>query len=162
MPLIKCPSCGRMISSNAVQCPKCRYVNIGQSSNYGGGENNGVYNQPYSQSPSAVPNQTLSFLANYYMNDTTSQGGKLYIEDEFVVFKPHAINIGDKSDKYIPIKDVRGYNRGFFTILYILLNNGIRIKLAVWKKKEIIDAIEERRYAIYRRKGQEPPRLTSI
>lgn len=150
MSLIKCPSCGSMISSYAAQCPQCGYAN------------NGFYNQPSGQSQLTVQNKPLSFMANYYIDNTTSQGGKLYIEDEFVVFKPHAINIGDKRDKYIPIKDVCGYDRGFFTILYIYLNNGIRIKLAVWKKKEIIDAMEEKRCAIYRRMEQEPPRLTSI
>ena len=108
--------------------------------------------------------QDLSFQANYYFGSFMSgaQGGNLHIYDEVAVFRPHKINLGDKDDKVIPIRDINGYKKGILTWLTIFLNNGTNVKLAVWKKDEIIQALEARRYAIYGKFGQQAPPLTKF
>ena len=102
--------------------------------------------------------QELEFKANFFVG-TNAQGGTLYIHDDTFVFKPHAINIGDLTEKVIQIRDICGYKKGFLTTMFIFLNNGLEIKLAVWQKDEIIKALEERRYAIFRNAGEEIPQL---
>lgn len=52
-------------------------------------------------------------------------------------------NIGDLSEKVIPIDEICGYKKGLLTILTIFLTNGKIVKLAVWKKDDIIKALEE-------------------
>ena len=55
--------------------------------------------------------QDLSFQANYYFGSFMSgaQGGNLHIYDEVAVFLHNKINLGDKDDKVIPIRDISGY-----------------------------------------------------
>lgn len=98
--------------------------------------------------------EDLSFSANYY-EGINALGGTLYIYDDVAVFRPHAINFGDPTDRIIPIRDIFGYKKGFLSIFHIYLNNGKDIKLAVWKKNAIINALEIRRQAIYEQKA--PP-----
>ena len=105
--------------------------------------------------------EELSFKANYY-DGLNAKGGTLYIKEETAVFKAHKLNIGDLSEKEIPICDICGYKKGMLTILSIFLNNGSTIKLAVWKKDVIIKALEERRHAIFRRLGKEIPQLSKF
>lgn len=108
--------------------------------------------------------QEVSFQANYYFGSFMSgaQGGKLHIYDDVAIFKPHLLNIGTEEDYTITIRDICGYKKGMLTWLTIYLNNGTEVKLAVWKKDEIIQALELRRYAIYRKIGQEIPQLTKF
>lgn len=106
--------------------------------------------------------QDLSFQANYYFGSFMSgaQGGNLHIYDEVAVFRHNKINLGDKDDKVIPIRDISGYKKGILIWLTIFLNNGTDVKLAVWKKDEIVQALEVRRYAIYGKFGQQAPPLS--
>lgn len=105
--------------------------------------------------------QDLSFQANYYFGSFMScaQGGKLHIYEEIAVFKPHKLNIGSLEDCSIPIRDICGYKKGMLTSFIIYLNDGTEVKLAVWKKDEIIQALEARRHAIYSKYGQTTPPL---
>lgn len=105
--------------------------------------------------------QELTFRANYYYGSFMSgaQGGNLHIYDEKAVFKPNELNILDKDSKVIQFRDICGYKKGIMTWLTIYLNNGTEIKLAVWKKDEIIQALEARRYTIYKNLGQPTPPL---
>lgn len=105
--------------------------------------------------------QNLSFQANYYFGSFMSgaQCGYLNIYDELFVFKPIAINFGEKSDKAFSIRDICGYKKGILTWFTIYLNIGTEVKLAVWKKDEIIQALEARRSAIFRKYGQIVPQL---
>lgn len=105
--------------------------------------------------------EELSFKANYY-DGWNAKGGTLYIREETAVFKAHMYNIGDLSEKVIPIEEICGYKKGLLTILTIFLTNGKKVKLAVWQKDAIIKALEERRHAIYRRIGKEIPQLSKF
>lgn len=104
------------------------------------------------------PFQELSFKANFFVG-ANAQGGNLYIYDDTFVFKPHSANFGNLSEKVIQIRDICGYKKGFLTTMFIYLNNGLEIKLAVWQKDDIIKALEERRHAIFRNAGEEIPQL---
>lgn len=108
--------------------------------------------------------QEVSFQANYYFGSFMSgaQGGRLHIYAEITVFKPHILNIGTKDEYTIPIRDFCGYKKGMLTWFTIYLNNGTDVKLAVWKKDEIIQALEARRYAIYSKHGQPAPPLKAF
>lgn len=106
--------------------------------------------------------QDLTFPAIYYFGPlkTLKQGGTLHIYDEVAVFRPTKINIGDKSDKIIPIRDICGYKKGILYSFSIYLNNGLEEKLGVvevWKKDEIIQAFEARRNALFKNHGQQVP-----
>ncbi len=77
-----------------------------------------------------------------------SIGGKLIITPTQLIFRAHAFNFGDKSDRIFEIKDIVGYKKGFLTFLYISFRDGNTIKLTVWGKDELIRQLEERRQAL--------------
>lgn len=97
--------------------------------------------------------EDLSFKVNY-QEGFNSLGGTLYIHDCVAVFRPHSFNIGDPTDRVIQICDISGYKKGLLTTLHIYLKNGKDIKLAVWKKDAIINALETRRQALLSADGQ--------
>ena len=78
------------------------------------------------------------------------------------VFKAQGLNIGDASDKTIPIANICGYKKGILAILHIYLNNGYEIKLATRKKDALIASFEERRHAIFTNQGKPIPPLTKF
>ena len=86
-------------------------------------------------------------------------GGRLIVTDTVIYFKPHALNFGDLSEKYLNIVDVGGYSKGILTFFSIWTNSGYEIKLNVWKKNEIIQEIESRRRAVFASMGMEVPAL---
>ncbi len=89
----------------------------------------------------------ITFNANL-QDGLNALGGKIIITPELLVFRPHALNFGDMSDRVFQIKDIVGYNKGFLTRFSVKLSNGMSIKFAVWQKQRIIDALEERRKAL--------------
>lgn len=98
------------------------------------------------QRPQQFPAE-ISFPANF--NDFgNSIGGKLIITPEYLVFRPHKLNFGDKSERVFELRTVSGYKKGFLTLLYIYFNNGHRICLTVWKKQQVIEEIEARKSAM--------------
>lgn len=106
--------------------------------------------------------QEISFQANYFYGSVMSvaQGGTLHIYDDEVIFRPNGFNLFDKDEKKFHIHDICGYKKGMLTILTIFLKNGREIKLAVfWQKDKIIQALEKRRYAFFKRLGQPVPSL---
>ena len=100
--------------------------------------------------------EELKFKANYF-SGMNSMGGQLYIYSDRLVFKPHAVNMGSLSDKVIPIIDIHGYKKGSLTTMYFILNNGLKIKFAVWEKDAIIQVVEERRQALFQQMGKQMP-----
>ena len=106
-----------------------------------------MYNTPY------FPE--LTYSANY-----GDKGGKILITPNEVIFKPNSLNFGNKNEVFFFIKDICGYEKGFLTQFSIFLSTGYRMDLAVWKKDEIIRALEERRHAHYNSLGLQTPPLT--
>lgn len=102
----------------------------------------------------------VKYAANHQVSATNSQGGHIWITDHELYFKPHSINIGDLSKRYIRIQDICGYEKGMLTYLTIYTKKGYAMKLAVWKKDEIIAALETKRQAYYKNLGEPVPKLT--
>jgi len=101
----------------------------------------------------------LTFQANFKESKLNAQGGHLWITKDEVVFKPHAFNFGNLGKKYIRIADVAGYKKGFLTNFSIFTKDGYEMKLVVYSKDTIINAIEQRRRAYYESRGMSVPSL---
>lgn len=107
--------------------------------------------QSYEQATStpianSFPNQ-IEYKANYN-EGINSIGGKIIITPTQLIFHPHSINFGDLHDRIFEISKISGYEKGMFSFLHILFNDGNRIKLTVWHKSEIINQLESRRISL--------------
>lgn len=89
----------------------------------------------------------IKFPANHHLSQFNSQGGYIWITDYELFFKPHKLNFGDLAKRYIRIQDICGYEKGFLTSLTIKTKKGYNMRLAVWNKDEIINALETKRHA---------------
>jgi hypothetical protein len=102
----------------------------------------------------------LKYAANHQISSANSQGGHIWITKHELYFKPHSMNIGDLSKRYIRIQDICGYKKGMLTELIIYTKKGYTMRLAVWKKDEIINALETRRKTYYETRNMPVPELT--
>ena len=108
--------------------------------------------------------EVLSFAASYCdganpLHRLGCLGGKLYINDDVAVFKPHSFNIGDCRDRIIPITHISGYKKGIAAWMYVFFDNGKTIQLSVWNKNAVINALETRRLSIYAKHERQAPTL---
>ena len=88
--------------------------------------------------------EILQFKAN--LNEgMLSTGGNLVITPTQLIFRPHAINVGNRNHRVYEISEIVGYKKGMLTFMDILFRNGLTIKLTVWNKQKIIDELEARR-----------------
>lgn len=101
----------------------------------------------------------LKFQANHQVSALNAQGGHLWITMNEVIFKPHSLNVGSLGKRYIRIQDVVGYKKGPLTKMTIITKSGYEMKLAVWKKDEIINEIEKRRINYFQSQGLPIPPL---
>lgn len=91
-----------------------------------------------------------------------SIGGKILILPDRFVFKAHSLNVGNVSDRTFLIRDITGYKKGILTFLYVYFNNGQRIKLTIGSKQKFIDALEQRRQALFSTQGLQMPQAFNI
>ena len=95
----------------------------------------------------------LKYPANFICGFWYTQGGHIWINKEEIYFKPHKLNLGDLSKKYIRIQNICGYEKPIFPFAYINIhtNSGNKIELYVnaWERRKILNAIEERRKAYF-------------
>lgn len=103
----------------------------------------------------------LKFAANHEISDMNAQGGHIWITKNELYFKPHKLNVGDLAKRYIRIQDICGYEKGALTGLTIYTKKGYRMKLVVWKKDEIINALETRRKIYYETRNVPVPPLSN-
>ena len=89
----------------------------------------------------------ITYPANFN-GRVNSIGGKIVITPDQLIFKAHDLNFGNLDDRIYEIRNITGYKKGLMTFLYIYFNDGQNIKLTVWKKQEIIGALESRRKAL--------------
>lgn len=89
----------------------------------------------------------ISYAANLKNGILDWLGGKLVIYPDKFAFIPHSFNFssGNISSREWKIEDIIGYVRGFLTYFDIKMKDGSKIELAVNGKKNIINALEERR-----------------
>ena len=91
--------------------------------------------------------ESAGYKANFN-EGLNSIGGKIVITPSQLIFKAHAFNFGDMTDRVFEISQISGYEKGMLSFLYISFVNGSRIKLTVWSKSEIIEQLEARRASL--------------
>lgn len=85
------------------------------------------------------------FMANYFLSPGVSQGGRLLISKNEIFFRPHMLNIGDLSDKYLKIKEITSFEKPAFPLfLKIHSTNGKTMFLSTWSRNKIIQTIRSR------------------
>lgn len=126
----KCAHCGAQIHFNhgveIIKCSYCDSLNVIDSkpvdvTSY---QKNRIYLDDITKQLGAIfstrelikPETT--FAANHVIGGN-SQGGHLWITDKEVFFKPHRLNFGDLSKRYVKISDIIGYEKGLLTYLTI-------------------------------------------
>ena len=102
----------------------------------------------------------LKFAANHEISSSNAQGGHIWITKNELYFKPHMFNMGDLSKRYIRIQDICGYEKLRLTGLTIYTQKGYKMDLVVWKKDEIINALETRRRIYYETRNMPLPALS--
>jgi len=88
------------------------------------------------------------FAANYFESEGNAQGGFLWVADTEIFFKPHAINFGNLSKKFMNIADIVSMVKtnemfGLQKNLTITDINGNSMKLVSWSRDKIISVIEK-------------------
>ena len=160
----KCAHCGAQIVFNetdeATICKYCDAVNaipvFGLKANTAAPSKRTVQDE-------VVLREVLpqaKFAANHHISANNSQGGHIWITDHELYFKPHKVNFGDLSKRYIRIQDICGYEKGVLTDLTIHTKKGYAMKLAVWDKDAIISMLETKRQAYYENNWEPIPALT--
>lgn len=89
------------------------------------------------------------FIANFQESKFNSQGGRLWVSNTEIFFKPHSINFGDLSKKFMRISDIEkmekvNKNLGLSRELHITDKNGNIMELVSWNRDGIISSIEKR------------------
>ena len=89
-------------------------------------------------------------MAKYWEGSGNSQGGRAWISDNEIFFKPHAINIGNLSKKYMKISEIIKMEKvnamfGLSRELHITDKNGNLMELVSWNRVGIIASIETRK-----------------
>ncbi len=86
------------------------------------------------------------YLANYFIALGVSQGGKLLISKNEIFFRPHKINIGNLSDKYLKINEIASFGKPLFPLLLqIHAKNGKTMTFSTWSRNKIIQSITRRK-----------------
>ena len=156
----KCAHCGAQIvfgeTDEVTVCKYCDSVNAIPDVIKKTSEENEVKEEPKLRE--IMPE--IKYAANHQVSASNSQGGHIWITKYELYFKPHKFNMGDLSKRYIRIQDICGYEKGLLTSLTIYTKKGYAMELAVWKKDEIINALEARRRAYFELRGEPVPELT--
>lgn len=150
-----CMNCGTQLPENARFCPQC-------------GTQVEACAQPQptvveNVAPAAAPVfQRLEYMANLCKAKTLSEGGRLYIDDETVTFKPHSFNLALFTDdqRTIAIKDIIGYEKGWPLFLSIYVKGRDKYMISTYSKDDIISNLEMRRRAYYESIGQPVPAVS--
>lgn len=146
----KCAHCGAQITFDEKEevaiCKYCESVNSIHKKTIS--DNDGTSN--IIETKEVLPE--LTYIASLILNFNT-QGGRIWINKEELYFKPHKLNFGDLSKKYIRIQNICGYEKYILPIggFAIHTNNGHIMELHVflWQREKVLNAIEERRKAYF-------------
>lgn len=152
---LKCPHCGANITfENDQKVTICKYCDsIIAVQDVNDDTSNGQINLR-----EIVPK--LQYWA-YFDTKNGTKGGMLWITEHEVLFKPHNMNFGQISDRYIPIKDICGYLNSSFPYLFIYVK-GKTYTLKAFESNNIINNIEFFRQQYYQHLGQCAPPLINI
>jgi hypothetical protein len=146
MKVLKCKACGAYLEyklgSPVSICSYCDIVNIISEDvlspvSITQTENNEVVG--------ATMQIEEKYMANYFIALGVSQGGRLLISKREILFRPHIINLGNLSDKYIKIQDITSFEKPFFPLFLKIHATGNRVMfLSTWSRNKIIQSILKR------------------
>tara|TARA_E500000331_G_C17196798_1_gene687467 strand:- start:468 stop:953 length:486 start_codon:yes stop_codon:yes gene_type:complete len=157
MKVLNCANCGGDLNykfdSPVAVCQYCDSVNVFDNFNIKIDPSNLVDGSPEFiedlQPRIMLPEE--KFIANYVESTFNNQGGKLWVSNKEIFFKPHIINFGDLSKKFMKIQDIVTmemkwtiFNPASFNLL-ITDKSGNCMDIISWNRKGIITAIEKRK-----------------
>ena len=158
MKALNCANCGAnlnyTIGSAVALCRYCDSVNIFENMLAKDGASSAGATPPISVGLNYhIMRPEEKFVANYWESDGNAQGGRLWISNAEIFFKPHAVNIGDLSTKFMKISEIVSMAKvnamfGLSRELHIKDKNGNLMELVSWNRAKIISAIEKRKYGI--------------
>ena len=86
------------------------------------------------------------YLANNYIALGVSQGGRLLISKNEIFFRPHKLNFGDLSDKYLKIDEIITFEKPVFPMFLKIHATRNRVMfLSTWSRNKIIKSIQSRK-----------------
>ncbi len=156
MKALNCANCGANlkydIGAPVAFCQFCDSVNVLENVQIKIDTTNAVDGPPsyYEELKPRIMMPEEKFMANYWESAGNSQGGHLWVSNTEIFFKPHAINIGNLSKKFMKISDIVKMEKvnkklGISRELHITDKNGNLMELVSWNRNGIISAIEKRK-----------------
>lgn len=160
MKALNCANCGANLKFNIgaplAFCQYCDSVNVLENVQIKIDGPNSVDGPPsfYEELKPRIMMPQEKFLANYLEISGNAQGGQLWIANTEIFFKPHALNIGDLSKKFMKISDITRMEKvnamfGLSRELHIKDKIGNSMVLVSWNRGGIVSAIEARRNNLY-------------
>ena len=146
MKVLKCKACGAFleykVGAPVSICGYCDVVNIISED---------VLKPIEGSNPSSreVVGDTMvieeKFMANYFLSPGVSQGGRLLISKNEIFFRPHMLNIGDLSNKYLKINEIISFEKPAFPLFLKIHTKDNRVMfLSTWSRNKIIESIRRR------------------
>jgi len=153
---LNCANCGANLNyklgSPVAFCQYCDSVNVLENVQIKIDATNSVDGPPsfYEELKPRIMMPEEKFVANYWESDGNAQGGRLWVSNTEIFFKPHAINFGDLSKKFMKIADIVSMEKvnamfGLSRELHITDKNGNEMVLVSWNRGGIMNAIENRK-----------------
>lgn len=88
------------------------------------------------------------FSATYFLSATDPVYGTIHITADKLYFffdNETRPEIAKLAPRVLDLKDIKGFSKGFLKRFHILTTDGRDILLGVWKKDDLIKAIEKRK-----------------
>ncbi len=156
MKALNCANCGAnlkyTVGASVSFCQYCDSVNVLDSIKINIDVPNNIDGPPsfYEELKPRIMLPQEKFMMSYMESSSNSQGGSLLISNTEIFFKPHAINFGDLSKKFMKIVDIVSMVKtnelfGLSRILTITDKNGNSMRLLSWNRDSTIAAIEKRK-----------------
>jgi hypothetical protein len=156
MKALNCANCGANLKYNlgaqVAFCQYCDSVNVLDIVKVTIDNINTVDGPPnfYEELKPRIMMPQEKFMANYWESAGNSQGGHLWVSNTEIFFKPHKLNFGDLSKKFMRISDIvrmEKFNKmlGLSRELHITDKNGNIMELVSWNRDGIISAIQIRK-----------------
>lgn len=156
MKALNCANCGANLKYNLgapmAFCQYCDSVNVLENVQIKIDGANSSDGPPsfYEELKPRIMMPQEKFMANYWESAGNAQGGHLWVSNTEIFFKPHKINMGDLSKKFMKISDIVSMEKvnkmlGLSRELHIRDKNGNVMELVSWNRDGIMSAIQTRK-----------------
>lgn len=156
MKALNCANCGANLKYNLgapmAFCQYCDSVNVLENVQIKIDGANSVDGPPsfYEELKPRIMMPQEKFMANYWESAGNAQGGHLWVSNTEIFFKPHKINMGNLSKKFMKISDIVRMEKvnkmlGLSRELHITDKNGNVMELVSWNRDGIMSAIQTRK-----------------